>query len=177
MAKFFLKPINNRVIVEPIEEVSGIIIMPLKNQMWRGRIVRSETDEFQTGDIIRFQPMKRRTDAFRYEDKTYISLPKDWIYLKEKEDGTPIETYGNRFVVSMLEQQFYRRIVIESFDNTYNRAEVICSGKWPKLDVGSTVIVDKSDYWQFYRVGLKWYFVCHASMILADENMKETVVL
>lgn len=172
MPLFPVKPPSNRVLVEYIDEPTSIVFVPSQAHMWRGKILRSDDPEFLVGNIIRFQPMKNRYDEFPFEGRRIVSVKKDWIYLKETDAGIPLKTYGNRFVLKMIDAKLFQRKVFEIFSEDFHRAVVICSGKFPVLNVKDVVLIRPSEYWMFYRVLEKWLFVSHASNLIAVDERR-----
>jgi len=168
-----VKPTKNRVIIHSIPETSnaGIRIVA-KRQHWRGKILAVGEDTelaLYQGDIIRFQPMKNRTDLIEIDGRELISVPENWIYLREDESGYPLEVYKNLLVLTMTAD----REKIGSFwmpeHSHYDIAKVIMSADVLCNEVyqGDEVLVKKIDFWQFYRCRERWLFLSDYSNVLA----------
>lgn len=161
------------------EETSKIKIVQARRQDWRGRIVAfgEDINYAQLNDYARFQPMKNRFDMFTWEGKLVISLREDWLYVLENKLGDPYYVHGNRVVLEMLPVRYETvggLIVGPNVTEKYDRARVVKANYLVQKNLfllpGMIVLVAKKDWWQFYRVGGKWYFVSHVCNLLAEES-------
>jgi hypothetical protein len=165
---FEVKPAKDRVIISPVSMSQDEIHVVSKDQGWRGRIVRSDDAAFPKGMLVRFQPMKRRYDVFKWKDgETYLSVVKKWIYLLEGVAGNPLKVFGNRVVLKHIADRrvLEQHRLVGFLPAEVERAEVrlVSDSIGDELEPGNIVVLRKSDYWQHYRVDGDWLFVSDIS--------------
>ena len=172
-----VKPVANRVIVLPLrEQIINGVFFEMKQQVWRGRVISVGKDVgfVKLGDYIRIQPMKKRYDMFYWEGEEYVSCKKEWIYVVEQSNGVPLYVNGNRIVLLAHPEDWKSitgRVVVPTVMGAYVRARVVLAASHLKeIKTKDVVWLQKSDYWQYYRVCGAWLFVSDVCNLLCVEE-------
>lgn len=172
-----VKPVANRVIVTPlIEQRAGSVLIEMKQQVWKGKVVSvgEDVDFVKPGNFIRFQPMKRRYDSFRWNGRELYAIEDKWIYTVEREDGVPLYVNGNRVVLRTQTEKWEfesERVALPVTKGEYDRARVVLAASHLKeIKTKDIVWVQRSEFWQFYRVCDAWLYVSDISNLLCVEE-------
>lgn len=159
-------PVPDRMIVMPIAEENTIGMVAYefaRKQMWRGYVLEigSDVSFAKKGDIIRFQPMKLRYDSFKWLGSDLIFLEERWVYLIEDERGSPIKVNTDKIICEMLSEEWEKTLVFDKKEKgDYSRARVVqVANNVKEVKTGDIVLVEQSEWWQYWRNNERWLFV------------------
>ena len=173
--KVKIKPLFNRVFIEPVKDIpfSTILYIPFKGFRDRGRVYNTGgSSEVEVGDLIKYN--LRGARDLKFKDLSLISIDEGDIEIKIKqEDGMSIEPMGDRILVKVDEVQEVLAsglVLPQASVEKPQQGTVIAVGGGKTADNGNLIPM-------LIKVGDKVLFPKFSGNVINDKDGKELLIL